>query len=62
MIKRRLKITKEVEVVLHLDLDVCPDADEDAAGGEEGEIEEEDDVLQHAVTTVGHLEAGVFDY
>ena len=53
-------ITKEIEVALHLNLNVGPDSDEDAAGGEEGEVEEEDNVLQHAVTTVGHLEAGVF--
>jgi hypothetical protein len=49
------KFTQKVEVAPHLDLDVGADADEDAAGGEEGEVEEEDDVLEHAVAAVGHF-------
>ena len=53
------EFTQEIEVASHLDLHVGPDTDEDTPGGEEGEVEEEHDILKHVIAAVGHGEADV---
>ena len=51
-------LSQEVEVVLGLDLAPGAEADEDAAGDGEEEVDEHHEVLDHAVTAVLHPGAG----
>ena len=47
-------VSQEVQVLLHLELDVGADGDESHRAEEDHEVEEEDDVFQHVVATT-HL-------
>ena len=51
-------VSKEVQVLVHLDLDVGANADKSHRAEEDHEVEEKDDILDDVVTTT-HLEFSV---
>ena len=51
----QVRVSKEVQVLLHLHLDVGANADEGHRAEEDHEVEEEDDILDYVVATT-HLE------